>query len=369
MSDTIPILQEAITSDNDSQVLRTIDILLGTIPYPFNTANLDALIASCTISKNVLIQKLAKACLEFIKDPKSDKKDALVNRDPLLLWACDKNMPNMAEALLSGGANPNVADVNGDTPLLVACDRKQAIVANQLISSGVNVNASNSLGITPIILCTKNDMPSVVTALIDKGATPPAPVVPAPVVPAPVVPAPVTPVAAPVPVAAPAPSASAPKNMPMIGDIVNFLELGHITPRKLMYITTPNDNAYTFDITSTLQNRKAEIQMNTINRTTAHLTENYTLTMQKLSANEHELYSVVMNVLRDNPSSVENIKKQILAAIQPILIKDPSVSGVVVDAAANALKATGTTTSPVRIWTRKKLTGGGRRLRLTSAAE
>jgi len=120
---------------------------------------------------------LLKAFLEFIQESKStitptptEKRDVLVGRDPLLLWACDKKMTNMALALLTAGANPNVADVNGDTPLLVACDRSLVIVAIQLINMGAIMNATNNLKMSPMSICSTKNLKLITKTLTEKGA-------------------------------------------------------------------------------------------------------------------------------------------------------------------------------------------------------
>jgi hypothetical protein len=105
---------------------------------------------------------LLKAILEFIQEQDTTPKptptvkgNAIVGHDALLLWACDKEMRTMVNALLNAGAAANVKDVNGDTPLLVACSKSfitDAIIG-MFVKNNANVNETNNLGMTPLKLC------------------------------------------------------------------------------------------------------------------------------------------------------------------------------------------------------------------------
>jgi len=122
MSVTITKLIDTFLLPDAQVVLSTIDELVGQTPSPFTPEDLKSLITLCNKSQNILTQTLVKAFFEFIRDK---NPNITVGRDPLLLWACDKNMPNMALALLKAGAYPNVADVNGDTPILITITKLQ----------------------------------------------------------------------------------------------------------------------------------------------------------------------------------------------------------------------------------------------------
>lgn len=302
MSVTIPTLQDSITSGNDAQVLANIDTLVGEMVSPFTPEILTPLIESCKTSKNVLLQTLAKAFLEFIQEslipvPRpTERRDALVGRDPLLLWACDKSMPTMAQALLTAGANPNVADVNGDTPLLVACDRSLAPLAIQLIKSGAieTTNRSNS---TLNSICTRRGltMKSVISTQ-------------------------------------------------MLGDVIVFAEND-----KDMYITS-NNPRYTLNITKVI-NKNNDIfrqrEMFTVN----NLLGLYTLKQIALTPDEYTVYQAVKQILVNHKYTDLNNLKELLTS------------------AVNSITDFSTTPIPVRGWTKKASTGGGRRLRLKRAAE
>jgi len=122
MSVTISKLIDTFLLPDAQATFSTIDELVGQTPSPFTPDNLKSLITLCNKSQNILTQTLVKAFFEFIRDK---NPNATVSRDPLLLWACDMNMPNMALALLKAGANPNVVDVNGDTPILITITKLQ----------------------------------------------------------------------------------------------------------------------------------------------------------------------------------------------------------------------------------------------------
>lgn len=305
MSVTISTLEGNITSGNDAQVLENIDTLVGQSPSPFTTDNLTSLINSCESSTNVLLQTLAKAFLKFIQeslipDPRpTERRDATVGRDPLLLWACDKSMPNMAAALLNAGANPNVADVNGDTPLLVACDRSLVPVAIQLINNGAigTTNRSNS---TPNSICTRvgNSMNSVILML----------------------------------------------NSQMLGDVIVFAEND-----KDMYITS-NSPRYTLNITKVI-NKNNDIFRQRETFTVNNLLKLYTLKQIALTPDEYTVYQAVKQILVNHKYTDLNNLKELLTS------------------AVNSITDFSTTPIPVRGWTKKASTGGGRRLRLKRAAE
>lgn len=122
MSVTISKLTDTFLLPDAQDILSTIDELVGKTPSPFTPDNLESLITLCNKSQNILTQTLVKAFFEFIRDK---TPNITVSRDPLLLWACDMNMPTMALALLKAGANPDVADVNGDTPILITITKLQ----------------------------------------------------------------------------------------------------------------------------------------------------------------------------------------------------------------------------------------------------
>ena len=119
---------------------------------------------------------LLKAFCTVILFPQVNHTPTKVGGDPLLLWACDKEMPNMAMALLGPNATPDVKgarDVNGDTPALVACDRGLIDVTILLINDkAVDLDSLNNLGMTLLSICDKRKdikgMDTVRSLLISK---------------------------------------------------------------------------------------------------------------------------------------------------------------------------------------------------------
>jgi hypothetical protein len=348
MSVTISKLIDTFLLPDAQATFSTIDELVGQTPSPFTPDNLKSLITLCETSKNIPMRELVKAFFEFILDK---NPNITVGHDPLLLWACDKSMPNMAAALLTAGANPNVADVNGDTPLLVACDRSLAPVAIQLINKGANVNATNNLKMTPMTICNRReDMDSVISKLTT--STSPAPALPAlPALPA------------------PDHSDSTSKSLE-IGDIVEILD-DYNKNIRYMYVTEPSKDGkgldsynYVFNITKYALNTESDYRK--WDNNTKSITDEFTLTSMSLSDKEQKVYSIIKSTLNETTKYFNRDKETKRDGENRLLelLKDKMPTTPIVS-------------TPVRVWISKNplLTkfgvwnGGNRRLRLKSAAE
>ncbi|CAG0895051.1 unnamed protein product [Cyprideis torosa] len=90
------------------------------------------------------------------------------NETPLFIAAI-KNRHPVIEALLAGGADPNIANIYKGYPLHMA---KSAETAHLLIEKGADVNAKAEVGKTPLFIATDRDRHSVVEVLLAHGADP-----------------------------------------------------------------------------------------------------------------------------------------------------------------------------------------------------
>ena len=80
-----------------------------------------------------------------------------------------KDCFNMADFLISHGADMNTQDENGNSPLADATASGSVTVMEYLINKGADVNLANNRGETPVIIAVKNKKPEKVRALINSG--------------------------------------------------------------------------------------------------------------------------------------------------------------------------------------------------------
>uniref|UniRef100_A0ABD2VWN2 Uncharacterized protein n=1 Tax=Trichogramma kaykai TaxID=54128 RepID=A0ABD2VWN2_9HYME len=96
---------------------------------------------------------------------------------PPLHLALAYNRKKVAELLLRGGADPNLANEEGSTPLHVICQRKYDDDTTRLffeicddVRKTVRVDALDKSGRTPLRLAVANLLPNTVQVLFDRGA-------------------------------------------------------------------------------------------------------------------------------------------------------------------------------------------------------
>ena len=90
---------------------------------------------------------------------------------PVLGWAAQSGNVEVVEALIKGGANPNIADEGiGHTPLMRAIDTQFIEIVRALLKAKADPNAVNSQGESCLIMAVKSRKPEIVQALIDGGA-------------------------------------------------------------------------------------------------------------------------------------------------------------------------------------------------------
>lgn len=90
--------------------------------------------------------------------------------DDSLLAALSSRDYTRAFELVSGGADPNAADVNGRTPLMIAGRSGRSDLVAALIDAGADVNAANNNGGTPLMFSAIAGDPATVSLLLEHGA-------------------------------------------------------------------------------------------------------------------------------------------------------------------------------------------------------
>lgn len=110
---------------------------------------------------------ILKVLLENNYNSKSNLTEALRR-------ACSSSIDSMdiAQELISKGANINAEDDAKNTPLLMAIQKQKPEIVKVLISSGANVNYQNinSKGATPLLLASGGNNVSILENLIQAGA-------------------------------------------------------------------------------------------------------------------------------------------------------------------------------------------------------
>ncbi len=110
------------------------------------------------------------------------RNNALLNADPGLIarrdeqgetplhWTAKSNSRDVAELLITKGADINAEDKSGNTPMSVAAQSNSRDVVELLIAKGVNVNAEDKYGNTPLFWAAESNSRDVAELLISKGA-------------------------------------------------------------------------------------------------------------------------------------------------------------------------------------------------------
>jgi hypothetical protein len=93
----------------------------------------------------------------------------LSEKNTTLLSAVESGDLATVQRMLDAGADVNMNDFRG-TPLQAAISHDRAEIANLLISRGADFNVSDRYGDMPLHLAIKENMRSTVQALLDKGA-------------------------------------------------------------------------------------------------------------------------------------------------------------------------------------------------------
>ncbi|QRY18878.1 ORF-8 [Teiidae poxvirus 1] len=88
---------------------------------------------------------------------------------PLFLAVSLKKI-NIAELLLTKGADPNVCNADKVSPLHLAVRSKQKDIINLLINNGAAINQEDGYGCTPLIIASSEGDVEIVEYLLDQGA-------------------------------------------------------------------------------------------------------------------------------------------------------------------------------------------------------
>ena len=149
---------------NRTRCLLTAVLLLSQIfvsgPLPAAPLDKDSQLIGASISGNM---KQVKALLRrgaFVNTKGPDSKTPL-------LYAIEKDHPDVARLLISKGANPNFSDAKGTTPLMLAIAKGQKDVVKMLLDKGANVNVTQDT-ITPFISA-NNDTAILVAGVLTAG--------------------------------------------------------------------------------------------------------------------------------------------------------------------------------------------------------
>lgn len=87
-----------------------------------------------------------------------------------LMGAVYSGHNDIAEILLSEGADPNITDSKGNSSLLVAAARNNVQGAIQLIKAGANLDSANYASDTALLVATLNNNTDIIALLIRQGA-------------------------------------------------------------------------------------------------------------------------------------------------------------------------------------------------------
>ncbi|MDQ7826019.1 MAG: ankyrin repeat domain-containing protein [Candidatus Eremiobacteraeota bacterium] len=88
----------------------------------------------------------------------------------ILHWAVKENFTDVAELLISRGADVNALTINGVSPLHWACEGNSLEMVDLLIRKGARLNARDRCGRTPLYRALRRSRKRIAAFLIMKGA-------------------------------------------------------------------------------------------------------------------------------------------------------------------------------------------------------
>ena len=116
----------------------------------------------------VLVSDIESVCWLIANGADTEVKDD--DRGWFLSNAAANNAPEVAQALINGGAEVNAERRNGETPLHAAVERDALQVAEILLESGADADATDEDGRTPLHAAAERDALQVAELLITSGA-------------------------------------------------------------------------------------------------------------------------------------------------------------------------------------------------------
>lgn len=87
-----------------------------------------------------------------------------------LMWASDRGHKDIADYLLSNGANVDAKNKYGYTALMMAAVNDKKEMVELLLSRGANINATDEDKSTALMLATERGRATIVQVLLDRGA-------------------------------------------------------------------------------------------------------------------------------------------------------------------------------------------------------
>lgn len=116
------------------------------------------------------VRLLSHKALEILHSKHPEITIEVLNIDKSLCYLLKKRLTDMADHLISIGADINVVDESIATPLLYAANNNLYETAQLLIEHGADVNYCNDINITPLIEAGKNNATEVAFLLLENGA-------------------------------------------------------------------------------------------------------------------------------------------------------------------------------------------------------